>query len=187
MNEQEAGVLVEALWSAVSRGGKSLDQIPTMVRRLLETGAWKKRTIRTGKVVEHSSFYSFLTSPPLNGCGYDPAKIVKLISGDIETLALWREAMAAKKGGDRKTASNNDNIITRNESQGTSKAYTVSRLKRQRLDLFDRVVAGELSPNQAAIEAGFRKIRTPLMLLRSFWKKATQAERDQFLSEVACP
>lgn len=185
MNEQEAGVLVEALWSAVSRGGKSLDQIPTMVRRLLETGAWKKRTIRTGKVVEHSSFYSFLTSPPLNGCGYDPAKIVKLISGDIETLALWRAAMTAKKG--KRPRDNTDNVSIINESHGNTRAYTVSRLKIQRPDLFTKVVAGELSPNKAAIEAGFRKIRTPLMLLRSFWKKATQAERDQFLSEVACP
>jgi len=185
MNEQEAGVLVEALWSAVSRGGKSLDQIPTMVRRLLETGAWKKRTIRTGKVVEHSSFYSFLTSPPLSGCGYDPAKIVKLISGDVETLTLWREAMKAKRG--RKVKDIVDNVNDIKRTDGNSRIYTLSRLKAQRPDLFAKIKVGEISANSAAIEAGFRKIRTPLMLLRSFWKKATQAERDQFLSEVACP
>ena len=184
MNEQEAGVLVEALWSAVSRGGKSLDQIPTMVRRLLETGAWKKRTIRTGKVVEHSSFYSFLTSPPLSGCGYDPAKIVKLISGDVETLTLWREAMKQKMGSRTDLV---DNVNEVKRTDGNSRIYTLSRLKAQRPDLFDKIKCGEMSANSAAIIAGFRKIPTPLILLRSFWKKATQAERDQFLSEVACP
>lgn len=40
---------------------------------------------------------------------------------------------------------------------GNSKAYTVSRLKRDRPDLFEKVVAGELSANKAAIEAGFRR------------------------------
>jgi hypothetical protein len=51
----------------------------------------------------------------------------------------------------------NDNIINTTSSQGTSKAYTVSRLKRDRPDLFEKVVAGELSANKAAIEAGFRR------------------------------
>ena len=35
--------------------------------------------------------------------------------------------------------------------------YTCRRLLRDRPDLFERVKAGELSPNAAAIEAGFRK------------------------------
>ena len=51
----------------------------------------------------------------------------------------------------------NDNVINTLSSQGNSKAYTVSRLKRDRPDLFEKVVAGELSANKAAIEAGFRR------------------------------
>ena len=184
MDTTEAGVLVEALWSAVSRGGKSLEQIPGMIKRLLETGAWRKRTIRTGKIVEHASFYSFLTTPPLNGCGYDPAKILKLISDDAETLVLWREAMKRKQG-DRSDLPDNVSDVIR--SYVNSLAYTVTRLKSQRPDLFDRVKGGEISANTAAIEAGFRKQATPLKRLRAAWKKATSTERNQFLSEVACP
>jgi hypothetical protein len=143
MDTTEAGVLVEALWSAVSRGGKSLEQIPGMIKRLLETGAWRKRTIRTGKIVEHTSFYSFLTTPPLNGCGYDPAKILKLISDDAETLVLWREAMKRKQG-DRSDLPDNVSDVIR--SYGNSLAYTVTRLKSQRPDLFDRVNVRKTPP-----------------------------------------
>ena len=67
--------------------------------------------------------------------------------------------MVEGPGGDKKSE---DRIITDNISNGlvdhgTSKAYTVSRLKRDRPDLFEKVVAGELSANKAAIEAGFRR------------------------------
>ena len=34
--------------------------------------------------------------------------------------------------------------------------YALKRLKRDRTDLFDKVIAGELSANAAAIEAGFQ-------------------------------
>jgi hypothetical protein len=62
-------------------------------------------------------------------------------------------------GGDRQSESKSisDNITNGPVDRGTSKAYTVSRLKRDRPDLFEKVVAGELSANKAAIEAGFRR------------------------------
>ena len=50
-----------------------------------------------------------------------------------------------------------DNITSTPETRGTSLTYTIRRLKRDRPDLVERVAAGELSPNAAAIEAGFRK------------------------------
>lgn len=43
------------------------------------------------------------------------------------------------------------------EARGNSADYTIRRLKRDNPELAKRVVAGELSPNAAAIEAGFRK------------------------------
>jgi len=48
-----------------------------------------------------------------------------------------------------------DNVIS--SEQGNSRAYTLTRLKREAPELFKRVVDGELSANAAAIEAGFRK------------------------------
>ena len=59
--------------------------------------------------------------------------------------------MVEGPGGDKKSE---DRIISNNVTndlvgRGNSKAYTVSRLKRDRPDLFERVVAGELSANKA--------------------------------------
>jgi hypothetical protein len=60
-------------------------------------------------------------------------------------------------GGDpktRKASTNSDNVTNGRDGRGNGKAYTLDRLKRERPDLFARVVAKELSANKAAIEAG---------------------------------
>ena len=57
----------------------------------------------------------------------------------------------------------NVNLTSKSDDQpkvakgGNAKPYTLRRLARDRPDLLDRVEAGELSANAAAIEAGFRK------------------------------
>jgi hypothetical protein len=48
------------------------------------------------------------------------------------------------------------NMIHKRPS-GTSRAATLSRLKKDAPELFDRVLNKELSANAAALEAGFRK------------------------------
>jgi len=56
----------------------------------------------------------------------------------------------------------NINTVRSGRPDGTSKAYVVRRLvKMGRDDLLDRIEAGELSANAAAIEAGFRKPPQP--------------------------
>jgi hypothetical protein len=50
----------------------------------------------------------------------------------------------------------NVGITNINPSAANDTIYAVRRLKRDRPDLAERVIAGELSPNAAAIEAGFR-------------------------------
>jgi hypothetical protein len=66
-------------------------------------------------------------------------------------------------------------------TQGTSKSYTLNRLRREHSELFERVVAGELSANAAAIEAGFRKVKTPLEQVMALIPKLTEEERQEVL------
>ena len=77
----------------------------------------------------------------------------------------------------------NDNVINTLSSQGNSKAYTVSRLKRDRPDLFEKVVAGELSANKAAIEAGFRRKPTTIEQIKTLWQ---QVEQQKGHSDQMC-
>ena len=75
-----------------------------------------------------------------------------------------RVAMLGTEGGDKRSegATTNDNIMGDKSEQGTSKSYTLSRLERDHPELFEAVCNGELSANAAAIQAGFRKVKTPL-------------------------
>lgn len=87
------------------------------------------------------------------------------------------------------TQNNCDNItvdsgVESRTKRGTSSDYTLARLDRDKPELADRVRAGEISANAAAIEAGFRKKLTALAMLRSAWRKADDEERQQFLDEV---
>jgi hypothetical protein len=66
----------------------------------------------------------------------------------VQNLAGW--------GGDRRSekAKDQDRVPT---LKTRGRAYDLARLKRDRPDLAEKVIAGELSANAAAIEAGFRK------------------------------
>lgn len=69
--------------------------------------------------------------------------------------ALIRSTVGEIGGhGGKREQVNNVNLKT---PGGNSPTYALRRLKRDRPDLAERVVAGELSANAAAIEAGFRR------------------------------
>jgi hypothetical protein len=46
------------------------------------------------------------------------------------------------------------------------------------------VEAGELSARAAMVEAGFRKLPTPLQILMRAWPKANKAEKEQFVTWI---
>lgn len=83
---------------------------------------------------------------PMKGCAFKPEQVEALIKHDPETLAMWRDAVTAPVG--RPTIPD----IVRNlesDGHGNSRSYTVSRLKKERPDLFDEVVAGHMSARDA--------------------------------------
>ena len=71
--------------------------------------------------------------------------------------ALEGNSNAERSGGGENAGNNITRESDTDFTRGTSRTYTIRRLKRDRPDLVERVAAGELSPNAAAIEAGFRK------------------------------
>jgi hypothetical protein len=168
LNLREKGSLVQSLWSAVGDASGSLANVPGLVRRVLETEAWRER-VQRGKTYTHPTFLSFITTKPLAGCGWPPEKIEVLLKDEPETLALFRAATVGRKGA------HHDNVMMK-APQGNSRAYTLDRLKRERPDLFAKVTAGKLSANAAAIEAGFRKVPQPIEKARKLLPKLTDPE-----------
>lgn|SRR5262245_51632666 len=165
------GDLVASLWNAVDHC--SISKIPMIVREVITSGAWRKRKFRN-RLYEHKTFLQFVMTPPLAGCGWTPHKVEALLGNDAEILQMWREATTGKPGA------HNNNIIR--SKQGTSRAYTLDRLKRHRPDLFDKVTANELTANAAAIQAGFRKRPKPLEMILKLLPKLSTAERRKLRS-----
>ncbi len=81
-----------------------------------------------------------------------------------------------------------DNITP--NSRGTDPTYALRRLKRDREDLAEKVISGELSANAAAIQAGFRK-RTvsiplePRSIARTLRRHLTDDQLEDLIAELA--
>jgi hypothetical protein len=81
--------------------------------------------------------------------------IAKIIRDDPEVEEQFRKATTGAVG----TNQHSDIVTTLKPERGNSRPYRLSRLKRARPDLFERVVAGELSANAASIAEQPRKRR----------------------------
>jgi len=98
------------------------------------------------------------------GLGLDPDMVDWAITG-LRSLRPDKEiafdkaifiGKLGKNGRPKKGEENSDSV--RVSGFGNSSAYVISRLQRDNQpDLAEKVIAGELSANAAAIEAGFRK------------------------------
>lgn len=170
--------------SAIHHGCSKLDSIPALLRRIIENKAWEARQVKMHGVVKLANLRELITKEPMVGWGENPERIEALIRDDAEVLAMWREEMKGKPGRPKSTQKTNRNPTTL-KTADRGRAYDLSRLQREAPELFAQVVAGTLSANAAAIQAGFRKKPTPLELLRATWAKASNTERETFIQEIA--
>lgn len=185
MNEIEKGQLCDITMSAIHHGCSKLDSIPALLRRIIENKAWECRQVKMRGVVQLANLRELITKEPMEGWGENPERIEALIRDDVEVLAMWRDAMKEKTGPKLKGEEGLCNIVTETKgTTGNSRSYTVSRLQREAPELFAQVVAGTLSANAAAIQAGFRKKPTALEMLIKAWKLATDDDRRLFLLEI---
>ena len=114
----------------------------------------------------------------MRGLGEKLADIERLIADDAESLVRLRELAVAPKHLHKAKNDDGNNVtiipdlFTKPESskpqadRGNSRAYTLTRLKNERPDLFEKVVAKELTANRAAIEAGLTLANSRLAQVR---------------------
>jgi hypothetical protein len=177
-----AGMLYYKMLTMV-REQRSLTELPATLKEIIKTRAWQ-RWRWVGSTFTQNSLGAYLTSPPPNGVGIQLDTVKKLIADDPEAAAAFRDEMTGEPGH---PVPNTDNIINRNKAeQGTSRSYTLARLKRERPDLFERVKAKKLSANAAAIETGFRTPpATPFERILKLLPKLTESERQQLLAALS--
>lgn len=165
-NLYENDLIIDTLSKAISDGDASLSSVPNLIIQVCERNMWKRRVVRqTGEVVEFERFTDFVRAHKPEGLGEDVDTIQTLISHNATALTAFDAALQNEQpsnGRPPKTVYNihsldDDNAKSR--PSGTTKRAALRRLRKDRPDLLERVTAGELTPNEAMIEAGFRPKR----------------------------
>lgn len=145
--------LVQVLGSALRRGGQSLEVVPDLVKSVIRQGAWADRMVTAlHRRKRYDDFMAFLAAEPPEGLGTTLALLERICAEDQEAMGLIHEA-TAKPEGRPKTTNNISGKSTR--KHGTSRAYQMARLQRERPDLAAQVAAGTISSHRAGILAGF--------------------------------
>lgn len=149
-------VIVSEAIQAVRQGlnGKS----DTIVR-LIESGAWREYEMPTPlrPKIRADSFVQFVTkSFEDGGLGTDVDTLKKLCRHNRHALDLIQRETQRAGGRPKKPQETGNNVPSYRRPEGNSPSKAIRRLEKDRPDLLQRVLAGELSPHGAAIEAGHR-------------------------------
>lgn len=150
-----SGQVVADLRHMLRSGTSNLSAVPSLVVEVITNDLWRERVEpKTGEVVRFRSFTEFVTTPPLAGLGADVATLERICHEDADALRLLHEVTAQPDGVHAPSIISG---TATDRQHGTTRAYTITRLATERPDLYERVKAGGLSANAAAIEAGFRR------------------------------
>lgn len=153
----------------------SFDLMLDYLRLIVKHDIWKEYPMynHPRKVFSFKTFNEFIETPrSKGGLGTDKGKLLKICEDD-QWLAGEIDRLTIKKPNDNGV--NNDTSFKGNRYKkvkqtsgfGNTKAtqktgnqnndYIKGRLKKYHPELFEKVMNHELSPNAAAIKAGFRK------------------------------
>lgn len=152
--------LVDALRGALQDGAAGLRYVPSLVIEVCEgvDPAWRSRYDRgTREPVNFDHFEEFVRATPTKGLGADLGMLKNLCKGHPRALAAIEQATQRSVGHpESRSIVDNINDKPAERPTGTSAAQALRRLRKDRPDLHERVLAGELSPHGAMVTAGFR-------------------------------
>lgn len=157
----------DALSSAIDSGGHGLAAVPGLLRQVLENGTWREFVTSRGEHVQHENFVSFLNAPPLKGLGASAEMLQRIIMDDPALSDMLDRQLQNPPGRPRKTLYNVQDSQDMPEEAasaasipaaptGNSRGRALRRLRQDAPELHARVLAGELSPHKAMVEAGLR-------------------------------
>jgi hypothetical protein len=157
--------IVREVISSTSSGADVMSALPGLVRQLLDEEAWREFTIPGGQTVQHSTFGGFVQAAPPKGLGGRRSQLAALCGTDDELAVRVRALLLSEipgevpNGGDRRS----DQFQIRDTKLKTDTSErVVARLKRDDPALAGKVTRGEVTPNAAAREKGWRKPRIVL-------------------------
>lgn len=151
----ESDSVVSSLRTSLTSGASGLDNVPRLIKRAIREDCWRAHEIElTGEIATFDRFEDFVTTPPLEGLGASIETLKRLCTDDTEAADMIDEAIRNRPGNPHLTLDNVQGYVA--APTGNTASQALRRLRDQRQDLHARVIAGELSPHRAMVEAGFR-------------------------------
>lgn len=152
---READTVVDSLGKAMQSGETGLRYVPALLVRVISEDMWRERIItKTGERATFGRFIDFVHTQPLEGLGADVPTLERLCANNLEALEVLRDAVSGKRGA-RNDIVNNVNYVE--SPEGNSAAYALRKLRTDAPTLHARVLAGDMSPHAAMVEAGYRR------------------------------
>jgi hypothetical protein len=157
--------VISSMRVALRDGKTGLDGVPALIKRVIHEDMWQSFAVaETGQVVQYARFDDFAKTQPLEGLGVDVETLKRLCREDMEALDLIDRVTVGGQGAriDLITKTPDDTLHNNimkceHETQGTSRQYALRKLRKDAPELHAKVIAGDISPNAAMIEAGFRR------------------------------
>jgi len=148
--------VIAGLMRAVHQGNLLVEQVPATLHLVLSESMWRKRQVDQlgGEVVEFKHFEDFVRAPIPQGLGLEPAALRRLLpADDRELLDMYDQAVGHNQGKRTDLLNNVQEVAA--APAGNSAQRALRRLRTARPDLHARVLARDLSPHAAMVEAGF--------------------------------
>ncbi len=170
------GVYVAQLGSAIRSGASGLQDVPGLLKSVLDGDGWRDFVTLRDEPKAPTSFADFVSARPLSGLGSNVEQILRLVNDDAELSRLVRDAASSGQGR-RSDLVDNINEVARPD--GTSRAHALRRLHNTEPELHADVIAGKLSPHAAMVSAGLRpktttvRVADPESVARSLRKHMT--------------
>ena len=158
------------------------------VYRLMMSEAWRDYVTPDGQHVYHDRFEDFVVAEPLEGLGTDMETVRRLFRDFPKYLS---DLLEITKRGPGRPKSETGHIVTNNDRpEGNTAAKALRRLRDQRPDLHDKVIAEELSAHAAMVEAGFRpptctiRVDDPQRAAATIRRRFNQEDLDRLVSHL---
>jgi hypothetical protein len=164
-NPKTAWRVVSSLQHSLAEGAHGIDCVPKLIVRVIAENLWCEFYCEPMQSeVRHESFERYVTDNLPTGLGTTIRFLKNLCRDDTEAIEAIDRATKREPGNElgvnqhtRDELGTFDIIQDSKAPTGTSRDAAIRRLRKDRPDLLEKVIAGQLSAHAAAIEAGHRK------------------------------
>jgi hypothetical protein len=188
------GTKVELLSRSIREGVASLDNIPSLIRQVIEQDMWRAHLDeKTGEVFQFDNFKAFIETYPPDGLGTNTATLIRLCADGALVVDLIDDTIQFTAGDvSGITYAVKDEVgapqqeAKKHIATGASRQAGLRKLRKyagdnpQVEELRQAVLTGKMSINKALIRAGLRPER--LTIARDP-EKAAEALKRSFTSE----